>query len=107
MCYCIIAMLLILSLPFSSIKVMAQQTAVVAGNPLVSNIRIEGFVLENKGQFVKLFRPYRNKHLAAADIDAIIQELQEIYEQAGYQGLISIEHHIVKRTLIFTIALVK
>ena len=75
---------------------------------LIRNIVIEGFVLEEqKGQFVKLFKPYRNKYLSAADIDTILQQLQEIYEQAGYQGLISIEPHIKKKCLTFTVSLIK
>lgn len=75
---------------------------------LVRNIVIEGFVLEeDRSQFAKLFKPYRNKHLSAADIDTLLQQLQKIYEEAGYQGLISIEHHVKRKSLIFTVSLIK
>ena len=74
---------------------------------LISNIKIEGFVLEDKNQFVKLFKPYRNKHLLAVDMDTILQKIQEVYEQAGYQGLVSIEYHVKGKSLRFTVSLIK
>ena len=105
--YCILFLLLFISLPVSAQNVAAQQTASQAQGPLISNIVMKGFVLEDKNQFVRLFKPYRNKHLSTADIDEILQQLQEIYEQAGYQGLISIEPHVIKRNLTFTVSLIK
>ncbi len=83
------------------------QAAVQDKVALIRNIGIEGFVLQSKNQFVKLFKPYRNKHLSAVDIDAILQQLQEIYEQAGYQGLVSIEYHVKRNYLTFIVSLIK
>ncbi len=106
--YCLLLLLFFISLPISAQNVPAPQVVSQAQGGLISNIKIEGFVLEEqKNQFVKLFKPYRNKHLSAADIDTILQALQEIYEQAGYQGLIPIEYQIKKRCLTFTVSLVK
>ncbi len=106
--YCALILLLFISLPVFAQNIPAPQVVSQAQGALISSIKIEGFVLEEqKNQFVKLFKPYRNKHLSQADIDAILQALQEIYEQAGYQGLISIKYNIIKRCLTFTVSLVK
>ncbi len=106
--YFILFLLLFISLPASAQNVPAPQVVSQAQGGLVRNIAIEGFVLEEqKSQFVKLFKPYRNKHLSAADIDTILQALQEIYEQAGYQGLVSIEYRVKKKSLTFTVSLIK
>jgi hemolysin activation/secretion protein len=105
--YCILILLLFIPLPASAQNVPAPQVVSQAQGALISNIKIEGFVLQDKNQFVKLFKPYCNKHLSAADIDTILQQLQEIYEQAGYQRLVSIEYHVKRKTLTFTVALIK
>jgi hemolysin activation/secretion protein len=105
--YCLLLLLLFISLPMSAQNVAAQQTASQAQTTLIQKITIEGFVLQDKNQFVNLFKPYRNKHLSTADIDEILQQLQEIYEQAGYQGLVSIDYHIRGRSLTFTVAFAK
>jgi len=105
--YCVLILLLFISLPASAQNVPAPQAVSQAQGVLISNIKIEGFVIQDKNQFVKLFKPYRNKHLSVVDIDTILQQLQEIYEQAGYQGLISIEHHVNRKSLTFTVSLIK
>lgn len=74
---------------------------------LVRNVQIDGFVLQDKAQFVKLFKPYRNKRLSQKEIDIIQQSLEEIYELAGYQGLVSIDHRFKKNSLIFTVTLIE
>lgn len=105
--YCALIVLFFITFPVLAQNTAASQAAVQAQGPLIRNIIMEGFVLDDKNQFVKLFKPYRNKHLSATDINSILQALQEIYEQAGYQGLVSIEYHVVKRNLTFTVALIK
>jgi len=105
--YYILILLLFMPLSASAQNVAAGQASLQVQGILIRNITMEGFVLDDKNQFVKLFKPYRNKHLLAKDIDAILQQLQEIYEQAGYQGLVSIEHQIKRNNLIFTISLIK
>jgi hypothetical protein len=104
--YCLLLILLFISLPVS-----AQNAAVLQNTAqdkvLVSNILIGGFVLEDKSQFVKLFKPYRIKHLSVLDVNTILEQLEEIYEQAGYQGLVSIDHRLAKRTLTFTVTLIR
>ena len=96
-----------ISVSFATQNVTAPQAASKLQGPLISSIKIEGFVLGDKNQFVKLFKPYRNKHLSPADIDTILQQLQEIYEQEGYQGLVSIEYRIKGKFLTFTVSLIK
>jgi len=105
--YCFLFLLFFMPLSASAQKVDIPQTMAQDQKVLIKKIEIEGFVLDDKDQFVKLFKPYRNKHLSAADIDTILQELQEIYEQAGYQGLVSIEYQIKKNSLTFTVSLIK
>ena len=77
----IVMLLFFISLPVSAQNVTASPSTSKAQGPLISSIKMEGFVLQNKNQFVELFKPYRNKHLSSADIDTILQQLQEIYEQ--------------------------
>ncbi len=105
--YCVLILLFFIYLPVFAQNVAAPQAVSQDKGVLISNIKIEGFVLQDKNQFVKLFKPYRNKHLSAMDIDAILQQLQEIYEQAGYQGLVSIEYHVKRKFLTFTVSLIK
>jgi hemolysin activation/secretion protein len=105
--YCVLVALLLIPLPALAQNALPAQADVAAQSTLIRNIVIEGFVLQDKNQFVKLFKPYRNKYLTTADVDAMLGQLQEIYEQAGYQGLVSIEDHVVKRKLTFTVSLIK
>ena len=74
---------------------------------LIQKIQIEGFIPQDKDQFAKLFKPYRNQHLSSSDMQAILGQIQEIYEQAGYQGLVSIEYHVHKRQLVYKVSLIK
>ena len=92
---------------FSAQSTASAQSVSKAQSILISSIKMEGFVLQNKNQFVELFKPYRNKHLSSADIDTILQQLQEIYEQAGYQGLVSIVYRVKRKSLVFTVSLIK
>jgi hemolysin activation/secretion protein len=105
--YCILILLLFIFLPASAQNVAASQSTSKAQGPLISSIKMEGFVLGDKNQFVELFKPYRNKHLSTADIDTILQQLQEIYEQAGYQELVSIVYRVKRKSLVFTVSLIK
>jgi len=103
--------LVLLFLFFISMPAMAQnapsQVDTKAQSILINDIRIKGFVLGDKGQFLKLFKPYRKKHLTAADMDTILQQIQQIYEQEGYQALVSIEYHVYRKQLTFTVSLIK
>ena len=104
--YSTLILLLLLLLPVSVQNARAQGSAQIQ-NVLIQKIQMQGFVLDDSGQFVRLFKPYRNKHLSAADIDAILQQIQKIYEQAGYQGLVSIGYQIKRKSLTFTVSLIK
>jgi len=105
--YCVLILLFFISSPILAQNVETSQVSIPNKGVLVNNIVIEGFVLQDKNQFVKLFKPYRNKHISSVDIDTILQQLQEMYEQAGYQGLVSMEYRIIKKRLVFTISLIK
>ena len=59
-------------------------------------------MLGDKDQFIKLFKPYRNKYLTSADMDAILQKIQVMYERDGYQQLVSISYQVIKHRLVFT-----
>ena len=100
--YCILVLLFLISLSLSAQNVLSKQVAVEHNGTLVRSITMEGFVLEDKNQFVKLFKPYRNKYLTTADMDAILQKIQVIYEKEGYQQLVSITYQVNKHRLIFT-----
>jgi len=102
MCYLILIGLLFTSFPVLAQDVTAPSAAVEDRGILIHNIVLEGFVLGDKNQFTKLFKPYRNKHLTRADMDAILQEIQHIYEEQGYQQLVSISYQVIKHRLVFT-----
>ena len=98
---------LMILLLFISLPVYAQNVPIVQSNPqevrtLVRNIVIEGFALQDKEQFVKIFKPYRNKYLTTSDMDAILQKIKDIYERAGYQQLVSITYQVDRHRLVFT-----
>jgi hemolysin activation/secretion protein len=105
--YCILILLLFIALPVSAQNVFASQASQQAQKTLIKNIAIQGFVLGDKDQFVQLFKSYRNKHLSAADMDIILQTLREIYEEAGYQGLVSIGYQVKRNCLTFSVSFIK
>ena len=102
-----LVLLFLVSAPILSGRSFAADHDQQAQGQFVKSITIQGFVLDDKDQFVRIFKPYRNKYLTAVDIDTILQELQERYEQAGYQGLISIEYQIQRKRLTFSVSLIK
>ena len=69
---------------------------------MVKSIVLEGFKLEDKGQFVKLFKPYRNKFLTSFDISGLLEKIQAIYAEKGYQQLVTITWRLDRHRLIFT-----
>ena len=101
--YCLLLLLLFISLPVSAQNVPISQAAAKVQSTLISDIKMEGFVLQDKNQFVKLFKPYRNKYLTTADRDEILQKIQDIYEQEGYQQLVTITYQVIKHRLVFTV----
>ncbi|MBF0570241.1 MAG: hypothetical protein HQL12_00055 [Candidatus Omnitrophica bacterium] len=100
--YCLFVLLLFVSLPSFAQKSPAPQAAVQDKGVLIRNIVMEGFVLQDKNQFVKLFKPYRNKYLTTADMDEILQKIRVVYEREGYQQIVSISYQVNKHRLLFT-----
>jgi hemolysin activation/secretion protein len=100
--YYVLISLLFISLSVPARNVLAAPADAQLQGTLVRNISIEGFVLQDKDQFIKLFKPYRNKYLTGADMDAILRQIQVIYEREGYQQLVSITYHLDKHRLVFT-----
>lgn len=98
----VLIFLLCVSLPLSAQDASAAQADAQQNGVLIRNIAIEGFVLQDKEQFTKLFKPYRNKHLTTADMDAILKQIQVIYEREGYQQLVSITYQVAKHRLVYT-----
>jgi hemolysin activation/secretion protein len=101
--YCVLILLFFMPLSASAQNAAAPQTSIAPQSTLIKNIEIEGFVLGDKAQFVKLFKPYHNKHLTAMDMDAILQQIKDIYEREGYLELVSITYQVNKHRLIFTV----
>ena len=94
--------LLFISLPASAGNVVTPQAQAQAHKTLIQNIAIEGFVLQDKNKFVKLFKPYRNKYLSTADMDEVLKKIKDIYEKEGYLQLVAITYHVIKHRLVFT-----
>ena len=101
--YCVLILLLFISLPVSAQNVTAQKVQSQDKGTLIRHVDIEGFVLGDKNQFVKLFKPYRNKYLTAAGIDEILEKIKVIYEKEGYQQLVSITYRVIKHRLVFSV----
>jgi hypothetical protein len=100
--YFLLILLLFIPFPVSAQSVPSAQIALQDKGILIHDIEMDGFVLGNKDQFVKLFKPYRNKYLTKSDMDAILMQIQVFYEREGYQQLVSITYQVVKHRLIFT-----
>jgi len=100
-------LLFFISMPAVVQNAAAQETIPATAVVLIKNISIEGFLLQDKEQFVKLFKPYRNKYLSTADMDEILQKVQKIYEQEGYQSLVSIDYRVKKQWLTFAVSLIQ
>ena len=99
--------LLLIFLFFTPVPVFAKNAAAPHAalkdkGVLIRDIKIEGFVLGDKGQFIKMFKPYRNKYLTAADLDKILEEIQIVYEREGYQQLVLITYKVIKHRVVFT-----
>lgn len=105
MFYRIFILWLLLSFPPSAQNVFAADATLQADRTLIHSITMEGFLLQDKNQFVKLFKPYRNQYLSKVDMDMILQKIEDIYEQEGFQQLVSITYTVNKHRLIFTVAM--
>jgi len=101
----LLILLFFIFLPVSAQNAAATQAALKEKGTLIRSIAMEGFVLGDKNQFVKMFKPYRNKYLTAHDMDIILQEIQIVYEREGYLQLVSITYHVDKHRLIFTVSM--
>ena len=58
--YGILVLLLLLSLPLIAFNVSAQQVVSQDTVVLIKNTEMAGFVLGDKSQFVKIFKPYHS-----------------------------------------------
>ena len=100
--YIMLVIFFLISLPPLTPDAFSKQMVSQHDGILIRNISMEGFVLEDKSQFVKLFKPYRNKYLTTDDIGEILQKIRIIYEKEGYQQLVTISYRLIKHRLIFT-----
>jgi len=105
MLYWTFILLFLLSFPVSAQNVATPGATVQAQRTLIHSITIEGFLLKDQNQFVKLFKSYHNKYLSKVDMDMILQKIQDIYEQKGFAQLVSITYAVNKHRLIFTVAM--
>ena len=101
----LIAVLLI-SFPVFFEKTYAGQAETIMQRSLVKSIVIKGFVLGDKDRFVKIFKPYRHKRLTVADMDAMLKQVQDIYEREGYKQLVSITYKVNKHLLVYTASMI-
>jgi hemolysin activation/secretion protein len=100
--YCLL--ILFLLSPFSMLTqpAAAQEMNAQEKGILIRSITMDGFVLEDKNQFIKLFKPYRGKYLKTSDMDDILQKIQNIYAKEGYQQLVTITYQVNGHRLVFT-----
>jgi len=103
--YGLLIVLLLIALPVWAQNNPSPQAAVQEKAVLVNDITIEGFVLGDKERFMKIFKPYRHKHLTRADMDAMLSQVQIIYESEGYQQLVSIGYKVIKHRLVFSVSM--
>ena len=99
--YFIIILLLLIPVRVFAQNAASIQNETAIPHTLIKSISIEGFVLQDKDQFIKLFKPFRNKYLTTSDMDAILHKIQDIYEQEGYQELVSITYKVTKHRLVY------
>jgi hypothetical protein len=100
--YCILILMLLAAWPSLAQNAPLPIAVTKDKGVLIKNIEIEGFVLGDKSRFVRLFKPYRNKYLTPADMDALLSQIQIIYEREGYQQLVSITYKADRHRLVFT-----
>lgn len=105
MFYWTFILLLFLSFPVSAQDVTSPTAAVQTDRTLIHSITMDGFMLQDKNQFTKLFKPYINKYLSRSDMDMILQKVQDIYEQEGFQQLVSITYSVKKHHLTFMVSM--
>jgi len=103
--YWVFILLIFMSFPVSAQNVVAPQGTAALKQTLIRSITMEGFQLQDKNQFVRLFKPHLNKYLSKSDMDALLEKIQNIYEQEGFQQLVSITYAVNKHHLIFTVSM--
>ena len=100
---CIWLAVFLILMPLGVQNVWASDSTSDVQGVLIRNITIDGFVLGDKDRFLKLFKPYSNKHLTTSDMDDILQKIEIIYEREGYKELVSINYQVIKHLLKFTV----
>ena len=73
---------------------------------LIRKITIEGFLLQNRNKFEQLFKLYRNKYLSNENIESLLNSVEVLYEEEGYQSLIAITSSIHKHHLKINASLI-
>lgn len=101
--YGVMLLLFLAMMPLSAPNAVAANADSRAQGVLVRSITIDGFVLQDKEQFTRLFKPYRNKYLTEEDTDQLLKQIQVIYEREGYQQLVSITYKLDKHHLAFSV----
>ncbi len=66
---------------------------------LVKKIVVIGFLLHDERVYSDLNKKYRMKYLSDAEIDGIINELEAMYREKGYIGLVDSSHTFNKGIL--------
>lgn len=75
-----------------------RQVLAVQGE-LVKKINVEGVKLRDRQKLEKTIKPYIKKRLTEDDIQRLIKQVEVLYLEAGYSGLVKISHRIKKHVL--------
>jgi len=103
--YGVMISLFLAMVPLSISNAAAANTGSQRQGVLVRSITIEGFVLQDKEQFAKLFKPFHDKYLTTQDTDSLLKQIQVIYEREGYQQLVAITYKLDKHRLVFSVSM--
>ena len=100
--YSFLILLCFIFMPLTVQQAAAAQSVSQEKGVLIRDIRMDGFVLGDRDQFAKIFKPYRNKFLTTEDMDDILQKIQIVYEREGYKELVTITYKATKHRLVYT-----
>lgn len=75
------------------------------GDSLIKKINIEGVTLRDRQKLQKTIKPYLKKRLSQDDIERLMKEIDVLYLEAGYSGLVKLSYAVKRHTLTIDAAL--
>lgn len=73
---------------------------------LIKKINVEGVKLRDRQKLQKAIKPYLKKRLTQEDIERLLKEVDVLYLEAGYSGLVKLSYTVKRHTLTIDVALV-